>query len=100
MAHIANRGQGRNIVFGADPVRLGLVASLNRSGGNVRGVTILTNSLAAKWVGLPRDLAGKPEAVGFLVHSRNLNIEVDKKDVQAAVNALGVRLIIADEVIE
>jgi putative ABC transport system substrate-binding protein len=81
-------------VTGGDPVRLGLVASLSRPAGNITGVVFLTNSLAAKRMGLLRDLLPKVGAVGFIVNPYSLNAESETKDAQAAAAALGVRLIV------
>jgi putative ABC transport system substrate-binding protein len=56
------------IVFqtGSDPVAVGLVASLNRPGGNVTGITILTNELAGKRFDLMRELVPGAAAIGYL----------------------------------
>ena len=63
------------IVFasGSDPVKAGLVPSLNRPGGNVTGVTFLSNVLAAKRLGLLRELVPGISAVGDLVNPTNPN---------------------------
>ena len=79
-------------VIGADPVETGLVASLNRPGGNVTGVTLATNALAAKRLELLRVVIPTSEAVGFLVNPDNPNTRTDTKNVQAAALALGLRL--------
>ena len=56
------------IVFmsGNDPVRQGLVANLNRPGGNLTGVTILAQDLTAKRFGLLRDLVPQAKAIGVI----------------------------------
>jgi len=79
------------IVFaiGADPVKFGLVASLNRPGGNVTGVTFLANTLVAKQLELLRDLVPTVTAIGVLVNPRNPNAESDTKQVQMAAHSLG-----------
>ena len=55
-------------VSAADPVRTGLVASLNRPGGNVTGVSLLASALDAKKLGLLRELAPKASTIGVLIN--------------------------------
>jgi putative ABC transport system substrate-binding protein len=80
------------IVFGigSDPVALGLVASLNRPGGNVTGVTNLNVELTAKRLGLLRELA--PQATRFvaLVSPNAALTDPTVKEVHASVPTLGV----------
>jgi putative ABC transport system substrate-binding protein len=76
-------------VMGGDPVALGLVASLNRPGGNLTGVSFLLNVLVAKRVGLLRELAPTAKTVGLLVNPDNPNAEADTADAQTAAHALG-----------
>src|SRR5207244_11141449 len=81
--HAAKRGAGNiPVVFftGEDPVTSGLVASLNRPGGNVTGVTSLFGGLAAKQVGLLRDLMPAATLIGFLVNPRNPITERNVRD--------------------
>src|SRR5262245_43438535 len=82
------------IVFaiGADPIGLGLVASLNRPGGNITGVTFLVTSLAAKRLELLRELVPSTTVVGFLVNPANPTSESQTRDVQAAAHTLGLNL--------
>jgi ABC-type uncharacterized transport system substrate-binding protein len=82
------------IVFatGGDPVKLGLVASLNRPGGNVTGISWLSNTMAPKRLELLRELLPQVRTIGFLVNPGNPNIPTEMADVQAAVEALGLRL--------
>ena len=84
------------IVFaiGGDPVKLGLVASMNRPGGNVTGVTAITNALTAKRLELLRDLVPQAETIAFLVNPTNQNAESDTQDVQAAARAIGRRILV------
>jgi putative ABC transport system substrate-binding protein len=74
------------IVFtsGEDPVKSGLVASLNRPGGNITGVSVFTGVLGAKQLGLLRDLVPGAKTVGLLVNSDNPLTEAEVDDVKAA----------------
>jgi len=85
------------IVFntGGDPVRFGLVANLNRPGGNVTGIASLGKVLLAKRFELLRELTPKAEAIAFLVNPSNAVAELDTADALAAAAALGEKLIIA-----
>ena len=76
-------------VIGADPVKVGIVASLNRPGGNVTGVSFLANSLLPKQFELLHEMVPKAASLGFLVNPINPNAESDTRDVQAAAYALG-----------
>jgi len=79
------------IVFqmGEDPVKEGIVASLNRPGGNITGFSNFSNVLFSKRLGLLRDIAPRAEAFAFLVNPNNPNAEPDTKEVQAAAAAAG-----------
>ena len=81
------------IVFaiGSDPVKMGLVAALNRPGGNVTGVTFLLNALVAKRLELLREVAPSIGAIGILVNPTNPNAQSDVRDVQDAARMLGLR---------
>jgi putative tryptophan/tyrosine transport system substrate-binding protein len=81
-------------VTGDDPVELGLVASLNRPGGNITGVANLIAELGSKQLGLLRELVPSATAVGALV---NPNFPVSEKQLKVAETAarvLGLRLIV------
>src|SRR5215831_12307997 len=84
------------IVFevGSDPVRLGLVASLNRPGGNVTGVTQLTQEIAPKRLELLRELVPGAVRVAVLVNPATdvANAESVVRDVDAAARAKGAQL--------
>ena len=76
-------------VIGSDPVALGLVASLNRPGGNTTGVSFLLNVLAAKRVGLLRDLVPTVATIGLLVNPDNPNAKADTAAAQEAARTFG-----------
>jgi putative ABC transport system substrate-binding protein len=84
------------IVFftGGDPIKLGLVASFNRPGGNVTGVSTLSNALVAKQLELLHDLAPKANVLAFLVNPSNPIAESDERDMQVAAHALGLQLLV------
>jgi putative ABC transport system substrate-binding protein len=84
------------IVFslGADPVKIGLVASLNRPGGNMTGVSFLANALPAKLFELLHEAVPSATSVGYLVNPTNPNVESDTRDVQAAADKLGQELLV------
>jgi putative tryptophan/tyrosine transport system substrate-binding protein len=83
------------IVFGVgqDPVKLGLVASLARPGGNATGVNFFIAELAAKRLALLREMVPGMARVAVLVNPANAaNAESTVKDVQAAAPALGLQI--------
>jgi putative ABC transport system substrate-binding protein len=76
-------------VTGEDPVKSGLVASLNRPGGNVTGAAIFTGQLAAKQLGLMRELLPKATLLAMLVNPNNPLTEAVTADVRAAAAVTG-----------
>jgi putative ABC transport system substrate-binding protein len=78
--------------IGSDPVKIGLVASLNRPGGNVTGVSFLVNGLGAKRLELLRELVPRAATIGNLVNPTNPNSAGETQDVEAAARALGLKL--------
>src|SRR5262249_5195196 len=83
------------IAFGVaeDPVKLGLVASLNRPGGNATGINFCTAEVTAKRLGLLRDLLPAAGRVAVLVNPTNVtNTPSTLRDVQAAASTLGLQL--------
>ena len=75
--------------FGSDPVQQGLVASLNRPGGNVTGMTSLSNELFGKQLGMLHELLPQASHFGFLSNPKTPVHELAVKDVQAAASAMG-----------
>jgi putative ABC transport system substrate-binding protein len=82
--------------FGSDPVKLGLVASLNRPGGNITGVSYLAVELGPKRLELLREMLPKAAAIGFLINPGSPNTAFDLPVVEAAARTLGQQLIIAN----
>ncbi|MFL4999953.1 MAG: ABC transporter substrate-binding protein [Xanthobacteraceae bacterium] len=82
------------IVFliGADPVALGLVASLKRPGGNVTGVTTLSVELEPKRLELLHGLIPKATSIGALINATNPNAEIQRRDLAAAAGTLGLNI--------
>ena len=83
------------IVFGVgdDPVRLGLVASLSRPGGNATGVNFFSREIAAKRLGLFHDLVPKATRIAVLVNPANQPIaELTLRDMPEAARALGLQV--------
>src|SRR5262249_29275600 len=86
------------IVFanGSDPVKLGLVSSLNQPGGNITGASNLAVALAAKRLGLLRDLLPGAAAVGFLMNAGSPNVTFDLQDMHTAARTLKQQLIVVN----
>jgi putative ABC transport system substrate-binding protein len=82
------------IVFtiGDDPVKFGLVASLNRPGGNVTGVSFLTPALEAKRIELLRELVPKASVIAELVNPKFPAAEIRVTAARAAASTLGFQL--------
>jgi putative ABC transport system substrate-binding protein len=79
------------IVFtsSSDPVKLGLVASLNRPGGNVTGFWGYTSLLGTKRLEMMRQLFPASKLIAVLVHPNNPNAHIDMPDLQDAARTVG-----------
>ena len=85
------------IVFslGSDPVKDGLVANLNRPGGNITGATFFANLLDAKRLDLLHQLVPNATLFGALVNPKNANADLETHDVGEAAHALGLQIAFA-----
>jgi putative ABC transport system substrate-binding protein len=83
------------IVFTAssDPIKLGLVGSFARPGGNITGSALLTSELDAKRLELLRELVPATRVVGALVNPGRSDVEAQSRDVQQAGRTLGLQVI-------
>jgi putative tryptophan/tyrosine transport system substrate-binding protein len=82
------------VVFtaGDDPVAAGLVASMNRPGGNLTGISMIANQLGAKRLQLLHELVPNASAIAFLVNPNYSSTKVQLRDVEEASRALGLAL--------
>jgi putative tryptophan/tyrosine transport system substrate-binding protein len=84
------------IIFeiGGDPIGMGLVASLNRPGGNITGVTFLVGTLVAKQFEILHETVPKAALIGFLLNPTNADTETKTKDALAATESVGQKLLV------
>jgi putative tryptophan/tyrosine transport system substrate-binding protein len=84
------------IVFanGSDPVKSGIVESLNRPGGNITGVTFYNSGLVAKRLEMLREMVPHAKVIGFLTNPRIQTSDQNLKDMQAAIDILGGKLLV------
>jgi putative ABC transport system substrate-binding protein len=84
------------IVFGVglDPVQTGLVASLNRPGGNATGVSVFTSELGPKRLGLLRELMPKPGLIAFVIDPNNPSTPTQVEMLQVAARSVGQPLLV------
>ena len=81
-------------VSGSDPVKVGLVASLNRPGGNITGVHMLLLGLGAKRLGLLHELMPTVNLIGVLVNPNFVDAQTQLRDVEDAAQSVGVKLLV------
>jgi putative ABC transport system substrate-binding protein len=83
------------VVFtiGGDPVRFGLVKSINRPGGNVTGILFNQNVLGAKRIELLREIAPNISRVALLMNPTNANFKVEQADAEAGAKKLGLETV-------
>jgi ABC-type uncharacterized transport system substrate-binding protein len=84
------------VVFtiGGDPIRHGLVQSINRPGGHVTGILFNQNVLAAKRVELLREIAPNVSRVALLMNPANLNVKIEIADAEAGAKKLGLETVV------
>jgi putative tryptophan/tyrosine transport system substrate-binding protein len=80
---------------GGDPVKAGLVESFSRPGGNVTGVTLLTNLMEPKRLGLLRDLAPGVALIGALINPDFPPAALQLQQIEEAARGIGQRIVIA-----
>jgi putative ABC transport system substrate-binding protein len=78
--------------IGSDPETAGLVASLNRPGGNVTGVSLLSVPLSAKRLELLRELVPTAMIIGVLLNPNTPNAEIESREIQAAARTIGQQI--------
>jgi len=81
-------------VTGGDPVKLGFVASLNRPGGNVTGVSYFTTELTPKRLELVRELVPGVATIAVLSNPAGARTQYDEGDIEAAARSVGQRIVI------
>jgi putative ABC transport system substrate-binding protein len=79
-------------VAGSDPVEFGIVANLNRPGGNVTGMTAFTSELMPKRLELLREMVPTAKIIALLVNPTNPNAESLSRNVEAAARTLGLQI--------
>jgi putative ABC transport system substrate-binding protein len=75
-----------------DPVKHGVVASLNRPGGNITGATFFSTALVAKRLELLRELVPAADGIAFLTDPNDIESELEARDLQSAAQAMGQRI--------
>ena len=81
--------------MGSDPIKAGLVESLNRPGGNATGFTLLTSELEPKRLGLLRDLVPHGDVFGVLMNPKFPPAARELQDVEEAARTINQRLFVA-----
>jgi putative ABC transport system substrate-binding protein len=86
------------IVFetGGDPVKAGLVASLNHPGGNLTGVSWAASALSAKRLDLLHQLVPKASVIGLVVNPNYPEADLQVRDLRDAASALGLQISVAN----
>lgn len=94
-AHAATSSVPIVFLIGGDPVKLGLVASLNQPGGNITGVTFISTVVAAKQLELVTETFPNARSVGVMVNPNSPNAASQIEDLQVAAAILHKELFVA-----
>ena len=78
----------------ADPVQVGVVASLARPGGNVTGISLLGNLLGAKRLEILRDLVPSAATIGVLINPENRNVVAEREELETAIAKGGQKALV------
>jgi putative ABC transport system substrate-binding protein len=81
-------------VSGSDPVKVGLVASLNRPGGNITGIHVMIMGLGAKRLGLLHELVPAANPIGVLMNPNFVDAQTQLRDIEDAAQSLGLKLLV------
>ena len=81
-------------IVGDDPVKLGLVSSLNRPGGNATGMSVFTTEVGSKQLGLLHELVPKASTIGLLINPNYQGSEPEAVAVQTAARGIGRTLLV------
>ena len=85
-------------VIGADPARVGLVASINRPGGNITGVVFSVTPLLAKLLGMLHELVPKASMIAVLRDPNGPDVEGQSRDLEEAARAIGRQILMVNAV--
>src|SRR5262249_16979511 len=80
--------------LGDDPVRVGFVASLNKPGGNLTGLSVFSNRLGSKRLGLLHEMVPTASPIAILVNPTNPEAEDELKDIQDTARSLGLQILV------
>ena len=86
--------EARYFEIGGDPIKLGLVASLNRPSSNITGVTFLVGTLTAKQFEVLHETLPKTALIGFLVNPELVDTEIQTKNALAPAEFVGQKLLV------
>jgi putative ABC transport system substrate-binding protein len=93
-AQAASRTVPVVFTIGADPVRFGLVASMNRPGGHVTGISLLSSVLGGKRIELLHELAPKVSRIALLMNPSNPTAAAEQADAEAGAQKLGLQALV------